>query len=92
MMKITPCNEPGDYATGYLCGYTKSEIDKIIGFEPNCKDDPLKVRYSWGFTVEINGEAVRCGIWDYKGSHREKKWTTFGPAAVFAKLFPFKGK
>lgn len=82
-MKITPVNQPGDCRTGTLSDYTKEDIVAVLGFEPNCSDDPHKVTYSWGFEVD----GVRCGIWDYYKSYELKEWSTFGPKAIFDKLF-----
>jgi hypothetical protein len=60
-----------------------AEINKILGFKPNIADDPDKVKYSWGFTVD----GVHCGIWDYKGSYKYKSFSTFGPADSLRKVF-----
>ena len=80
MATILPIPEPGDHRTGTLSDQlTKQQISKALGFKPNVKDDPSKVKASWGFTYD--GE--RCGIWDYYGS----RWSTFGPAHVFVALF-----
>jgi hypothetical protein len=85
-MKIVPINKPGAHRTGEISGYAKVDIDKILGFKPNVLDDPDKVKYSWGFTVD----GVECGIWDYKGSYKARVYSTYGPDEVFAKLFPPK--
>jgi len=85
-MKIKPINKAGAHRTGNITGYTKNEIDKILGFKPNVVDDPDKVKYSWGFT--ING--VECAIWDYKGSWQCRSYSTFGPSEFFEVLFPPK--
>jgi hypothetical protein len=80
-MKIVPCNQGGDFLCERVSSkYTPKDITKILGFEPNVLDDPYKVKYSWGFTVD----GVRCGIWDYKGD----RWSFFGPEEVAKKLFP----
>lgn len=63
---------------------TRSHIIQILGFEPNVEDDADKVENSWGFQVD----GVRCAIWDYKGSHHDDIWSTFGPKEIFLKLFP----
>jgi hypothetical protein len=83
-MKIVPFNQPGACCTGNIdSGYTVADINRILGFKPNVKDDPYKVRHSWGFKAD----GKECGIWDYKGS----RWSTYGPKAVFNQLFPGKG-
>lgn len=78
---IVPTNEPGSHQQATLSGVTYDEIVKVLGFEPNIKDDPYKVRYSWGFTLD--GE--EAGIWDYKGSSDYNKWSVYNPKVL--KLF-----
>lgn len=82
-MKIQPNAQVRSYRTGTLRGITVGEIQEVLGFAPNCEDDPSKVVNSWGFTVD----GRPCAIWDYKGSHRIGEFSTFGPADVFDKLF-----
>ena len=73
----------GSYRTGSLpWQLSVAEIVAVLG-EPNIADDPDKVDYSWGFTLD--GEL--CGIWDYKGS----RWSTFGDNEKIRKLFSIKG-
>lgn len=82
-MNILPHDEAGAHRTGSIdSGYTVKEINKILGFKPNIQDDPTRVKYSWGFTVD----GQPCGIWDYRGS----RWSVFGPKEVFDRLFPSK--
>lgn len=83
-MKIEPLNRTGDSRTGHLEGLTKGQIIKILGFKPNVQNDPSKVVNAWGFTVDD----IRCAIWDYKGSHKDKYWSTFGPDIVLQAVFP----
>jgi hypothetical protein len=75
---IKPTNEAGSYRETGLEGVTYKEICEVLGFKPNVKDDPNKVKYSWGFT--INGEPA--GIWDYKGSHKYNSWSVFNPTVL----------
>lgn len=82
-MIIKPVDLRGGHRTGTLSNITVGEITEILGFSPNCDDDPAKVVNSWGF--EVDGRA--CGIWDYKGSHRIGEFSTFGPHEVFSNLF-----
>lgn len=82
-MKITPFKKVGQSRTGTLEDVTVDEINQILGFEPNCEDDPAKVKHSWGFKVD----GKHCGIWDYKGSEQFNSFSTYGPAIVFIKLF-----
>jgi hypothetical protein len=82
-LKIVPVNKGGDHKTGELSGLTAAQITKILGFKPNVDDDPDKVKYSWGFTV--NGK--RCGIWDYHGSYITKHFSTFGPSEALIAVF-----
>lgn len=80
-MIIIPHDEAGEHRTGGIDSrYTVPQINRILGFKPNIQDDPVKVKYSWGFTVD----GVPCGIWDYRGS----RWSVFGPQEVFDSLFP----
>lgn len=81
---IEKYNRPGSSRTGSLKNITKEGIEAVLGFPPNVQDDPDKVENSWGF--KIDGEAF--GIWDYKGSHHVKSWSTYGPSQVLIKLFP----
>lgn len=83
-MKITPCKTPGPYKTGSLTNLTVQTICLVLGFPPNVKDDPAKVKNSWGFLAD----GSLCGIWDYKGSEKYGAFSTFGPKEVFEKLFP----
>ena len=82
-MQITPTDQPGDSRTGSLSGITAAQINEILGFKPNVKDDPYKVKYSWGFHVD----GVRCGVWDYKGSGEHGMFSTFGPSSALRSLF-----
>ena len=84
-MNIIPRSDlSGSHRTGTLMGIGASTINDILGFEPNVDDDPHKVKYSWGFTVD----GVVCGIWDYKDSSSRGIFSTFGPHEIFKKLFP----
>ena len=79
-MNIIPYNVPGQCCDFRLSSsLTKTQIEQILGFEPNVKDDPYKVKNSWGFKVD----GMHCGIWDYKGL----PWSAYGPEEVFIKLF-----
>jgi|GEM_PF-2401237 len=84
MNEIIPDSTIGSHRTGRLDGITVDKIEAVLGFSPNVKDDPDKVRYSWGFRV--NGYA--CAIWDYRGSHEFNTFSTFGPSSVLHALFP----
>jgi len=80
---ITPVDSAGPHRTGELSGLTVQEITDVLGFAPNVEDDPDKVVNSWGFKYK-NKE---CGIWDYKGSHHGKSFSTYGPKEIFVELF-----
>lgn len=82
-MNIKPCEMQSSSRTGTLTGITVSEINEILGFEPNADDDPDKVEHSWAFQVD----GTYCGIWDYKGSHRWNQFSTFGPDVMLRKVF-----
>lgn len=80
MTKIVPTGVAGCHYTGYLPEtLTVNDIKKVLGFKANVVDDPDKVRYSWGFTVD----GQPCGIWDYKGS----RWSVYDPKNLLPKLF-----
>lgn len=82
-MKIEAHDQAGPCRTGSISSrYNLADISRILGFKPNVKDDPDRVRYSWGFKAD--GKV--CGIWDYRGN----RWSTYGPQEVFDKLFPPK--
>ena len=82
-MKIIPVNKAGPYRTGTLKDVSYSQIVEALGFEENIDDDPDKVKYSWGF--EVDGKYV--AIWDYKGSHKMKVWSTYDPDGILESLF-----
>lgn len=71
------------YRTGTISNYTKSQIQKILGFPPNLDDDHDKVTHSWMF--KVNG--FEAAIWDYKGSHYFKIWSIYDPHNVLGNLF-----
>ena len=82
-MIILPIDKIGDCRTGTLENISVAQINKILGFKPNCEDDPDKVKHSWGFTVD----GIRCGVWDYKGSENYNSFSTFGPDDTLKKVF-----
>lgn len=83
-MIIKPATNVTSYLTGNLLNIPRAKvISDTLGFSSNCKDDPCKVKNSWGFTVD----GVACAIWDYKGSELQGRYSTFGPDGVFKKLF-----
>lgn len=82
-MKIVPVKNIGSHKQGTLIELTKEDIVLMLGFEPNINDDPYKVKYSWGFTVD----GVECAIWDWKGSHSFYEWSFYGPAKKFIDIF-----
>ena len=83
-MKIEPMSRfISTYRTGSISNYTKTQIEQILGFPPNTKDDPDKVVSSWVFTV--NG--FEAAIWDYCGSYHFKIWSIYDPHNVLGNLF-----
>lgn len=82
-MDIKPFNKTGPCRTGGLKNVNINKIISVLGFGPNVADDPDKVKYSWGFTVD----EVQCGIWDYKGSSDYGEFSTYGPKTIFQSLF-----
>lgn len=83
-LNITPISRVnGSYRTGGIIGLSKTQIDNILGFTSNVVDDPDKVKYSWAFTVR----GSTCAIWDWKGSHKYKEFSAFGPADALKAVF-----
>jgi hypothetical protein len=82
-MRIVPVSDVASHKTGRIVGLTKAQIDKVLGFEPNVDDDPYKVKYSWAF----NAGGRDCAIWDWKGSHKLREFSAYGPKEVLSKLF-----
>ena len=81
--KIFPDSQVKSYLQFRLKGdVSKEQIERVLGFKPNIKDDPSKVSCSWGFTVD--GKV--CAIWDWKFS----RWSCRGPREIFEELFPGK--
>ena len=82
-MKITPCDNAGSHRKGSLVNITAQGISKILGFKPNVEDDPDKVVNSWAFKAE----GKKCAIWDYKGSHLDQMFSTYGDSSTLKKIF-----
>lgn len=82
-MHIEPNPNVMSHKTGTLHGLTQREITQRLGFGPNVMDDESKVAFSWGFTLD----GVDCAVWDWKGSHYDKKWSAFGPHDRMRELF-----
>lgn len=80
---IVPIPIVAGHKTGRIMGLTKAQIDRILGFKPNVDDDPIKVKHSWAFSAEGNA----CAVWDWKGSHRSKEWSAYGPDDVLRRVF-----
>jgi len=66
------------HRTGQLRGVTVDYISKKLGFKPNVNDDEDKVVNSWGFLLD----GKYCSIWDYKGSHHDGAFSTYGDVSV----------
>jgi hypothetical protein len=82
-MDIVPELSISPYRMGTLRNLNKSDIVRILGFEPNVKSDFDKIINNWGFTLD--GE--RCDIWDYDNSDRRNEWSTFGSHQKMKELF-----
>lgn len=80
---IKPIDKAGAYRTGTLTATSYEQICQVLGFPPNVEDDPDKVKYSWGFSVD----GVECAIWDYYSSYKQNVWSLYGPKDVLKKLF-----
>ena len=81
--KILPYNKVGVSRTATIEGLSREEIQRIIGFEPNCEDDPVKVGKSWGFTVD----GYHCGVWSYNGSGDYGVWSAYGFKQKLEEIF-----
>jgi hypothetical protein len=81
-VEVSPCFVGSSHKMGHLVGLTKNEIVEKLG-EPNMQDDPDKVRFSWGFTV--NGE--KCAVWDWNGSSDAGEWSFFGDFSALELVF-----
>ncbi len=82
-IEIVPVSKVGPHRTGKMTNISAEKIAEILGFDANCDDDPYKVKYSWGFTV--NGKYA--AIWDYHGSHAHNSWSTYDPDDVLEDVF-----
>lgn len=82
-LRITPNDNIISGKTGTLKNTSYAQIEQVLGFPPNVKDDPYKVAHSWGF--EIDGHP--CAIWDWKGSWEADVWSIHDPHHVLYKLF-----
>lgn len=80
-MKILPVRSVGSHKQGSLVGVTFEQIVNAVGFPPNVRDDPSKVKSSWAFTID----GREAAIWDWKGSEKRNEWSYFGPVLD---LFP----
>lgn len=87
MITIDPISTPGDHKQGVLINLSYEEIEYVLG-APNVKDDPNKVKHSWGFRATMHtGVSYRCAIWSWKGSEEYNEWSFYGPALVMEALF-----
>lgn len=90
-MNITPYQTGNSYKQGSLVNVTVEQINKALGFIFNMKDDPYKVKYSWGFKAQWAGPAANngaeCAIWDWKGSGDMGSFSFYGPQEVLIQLF-----
>jgi hypothetical protein len=81
-MKIRPTNSVSSHKTGEIAGLTLKQIQQRLGFAPTSENDD-KSKYTWEFTVD----GVPCSIWDWKGSHRARQWSAFGPSHKLSAIF-----
>lgn len=86
-MKILPQDDILDnhciHRTGGLDNITAKQIKDIVGFKANGEDDPDKVKYCWAFSMD----GKPCAVWDYKGSHKYKQFSTWGPSEALKLVF-----
>lgn len=80
---IRPMQVETSYKQHSLAGLSAAQVAAKIGFTANIQDDPNKVKFSWGFTV--NGKA--CSVWDWKGSHLINEFSAFGPVEELRLVF-----
>ena len=85
-MNYKPLNKPGSHKTGTLRNLSAADIERILGFPANVKDDPYKVKYSWGFECE----GKEFGVWSYKGSEKANIFSVYGDPAILADIFGSK--
>lgn len=76
---ISRINHGGTHKTGLLTGYTKDQLETVFGESEEASLDG-KAKYHWEFVVEDGEDSFHCAIWDWKGSYRDKEWSTFGSA------------
>jgi hypothetical protein len=67
----------------HIYGLSSKQITQILGFKPNVFEDPTKVRFAWGFLYK----GQHYGVWDYRGSWRDKCYSFSGPRTVAEELF-----
>ena len=80
---IEPCSIGTSWKTGALVETTRADVERLLGFPPNVRDDVGKVTCSWAFTVD--GEP--CAVWDWKGSLKVRQLSTWGPESALRKVF-----
>ena len=80
---ILPDDTICSYKTGILHHTSYDKIVATLGFMPNVVDDPDKVKYSWGFTLD----GKECAVWDWKGSWEDDVWSVYDPSKVLDKIF-----
>jgi hypothetical protein len=82
--KIKPLAKAyGSFKTGTLVDLSKVEIEFMLGFKPNTKDDPTKVDMCWTFEVEGRPHS----IWSYKNSFLIGTWSVHGTDQLFELVF-----
>lgn len=75
------CN--GSHKTGQLSGISVDSVTRVLGFKPDGGDGGEKVKYNWDFKYRGHN----CSVWDWKGSYRQKEFSTFGPSEILRELF-----
>jgi len=82
-VEIRPATDVGSCKQHTIYGLSAEQIALTLGFTANQADDPRKVKFSWGFTV--NGK--ECAVWDWKGSHLFNEFSAYGPVAELSRAF-----
>lgn len=88
-MKIKPTKVEESWRTGTLYPITKAEITKALGMAPNNPpSSDGKAKSHWTFAYDNEMDEIGTGaIWDYKGSEKEKTFSTFGDSKMFWQIF-----
>lgn len=71
------------HCTGTIKGLSAAQISKILGMKPTDVNPHEKTVNEWKFTADC----AQFAIWDYRGSEKQKEYSTYGSSTVLAQLF-----